>query len=61
MTEPLVDQMDGGLDLIRVSRIALLAEGWIDQDAAEAIGHSLDIALKMLSAPREHLNRERGA
>ncbi|MBN8934989.1 MAG: hypothetical protein J0I13_01485 [Rhizobiales bacterium] len=51
-----IDQMDAGLDLLVTARMALLTDGGVGQETIEAIGNTIELALKSLRPVREIVN-----
>ena len=49
---------DEGLDILRTSQLALMADGWIGQDEIVAIRGAIEAAIRKLGPVREVVNKK---
>jgi hypothetical protein len=61
MTKPAIDQMDTGLDFIRVAAMARRSDDWRDEDMIESIRNTIEHGLSALAPVREFVNDLPGA
>ncbi|MEJ0092574.1 MAG: hypothetical protein WDN46_12550 [Methylocella sp.] len=59
--EPMIDQIDAGLDLLNTAFLALMADrGFLDDDAISSVAATLQHAMNRLGPIREKINDEHG-
>lgn len=58
--EPVIDQMDLGMNLLHTAWLALMNAGWCDDNGVERACATLDHAISTLTAVREAVNKAHG-
>ncbi|WP_156912097.1 hypothetical protein [Kaistia adipata] len=51
-----IDRLDAGMDLLLTAQIALLADGWVDEEVIEAVRNTIGRGLDHLRAARSVLH-----